>query len=189
MTAMGRERIHLLLRPVLEQTDLTEVPVSRREMLKPIVGLLLFCGLGVLSPTEARAQNPHDYALYKAIVAAQSKMAAAAKDGSDDALASIFRNSMLELFLYKNKYNISDGIAQNSCQRAYEELSTSAMFLSSYIRPSRKISGPVDRAEDGREADKWWDSHREALVECERLLKLPQSPAVGPDRLTSIVPR
>jgi len=158
-------------------------------MLNPIVGLLLFCGLGFLSLKEARAENPHDYALHKAIVAAQSKLVAAAKDGSDDALASIHHNSMLELFLYKKKYNISDEIAQNPCQRAYEELSASAMFLSSYIRPSRQISGPVDRAGDGREADKWWDSHREALVECERLLKLPQSPAVEPDRLTSIVPR
>lgn len=163
--------------------------MSRKEMRSPIVSFLLFCGLGFLSSTEARAQNPHDYALHKAIVAAQSKMVAAAKDGSDDALASIHHNSMLELFLYKNKYNISDGIAQNPCQRAYEELSVSAMFLSIYIRPSRKVSGSVDKAGEGREADKWWDSHREALVECERLLKLSQSPAVGPDRLTSIVPR
>jgi hypothetical protein len=158
-------------------------------MLNPIVGLILVCGLGFLSPTEVRAQNPHDYALRSAIVATQSKMVAAAKAGSDDALASIYRDSMLELFLYKKKYNISDDVAQNPCQRGYEELSASAMFLASYIQPSRQISGSVDRARDGREADRWWDSHREALIECERLLKLPQSPAVGPDRLTSIVPR
>jgi len=158
-------------------------------MLNPTVGLILFWGLGLLSLTEVRAQNPHDYALHNSIVATQSKMIAAAKAGSDDALASIYRNSMLELFLYKKKYNISDDLAQNPCQRGYEELSASAMFLASYIQPSRQISGPVDRAGDGREADKWWESHREALVECERLLKLPQSPAVGPDRLTSIVPR
>ena len=70
-------------------------------MLNPIIGLLLFCGLGFLSPTEARAQTPHDYALHKAIVAAQNKIVTAAKDGSGDTLASIFHNSTLELFLYK----------------------------------------------------------------------------------------
>ena len=151
-------------------------------MLNPIVGLLFLCGLGFFL-TAARAQNPHDSALHEAIVAAQNKIVTAAKDGSGDALGIIYHNSMLELFLYKKKYNISDGIAQNPCQRAYEELSASALFLSIHIR------SPADRTEDGGNADKLWDSHRKALVECERLLKLPQSPAVGPDRLTSIVPR
>ncbi|MBN9444935.1 hypothetical protein [Bosea sp. (in: a-proteobacteria)] len=157
-------------------------------MLNAIVGLILICGLGFLSLTEARAQNPHDYALHKAIVAAQNKMLTAAKGGNDDALASIHHDSMVELFLYKKKYNISDAVAQNPCQIAYEELSVSAMFLMTYIQPNRQITGPADRARDGREADKWWMSHWEALTQCERLLKLPQSSPVGPDRLTSIVP-
>jgi hypothetical protein len=151
-----------------------------------IVGLVIFCGLGFVAPTEARAQNPHDYALQKSIVAAQINIAAAARDGNDDALASIYHNSMLELIAYKKKYNIPDGVSQNPCQRSYEEISASAIFLLMYIRPSGQISGTADRAGNGRSADRYWGSHRKALAECNRLLKLPQPRLVGPDRLTSI---
>lgn len=163
--------------------------MSRRVVLVLIVGMVIFCGFGFVAPTEVRAQNPHDYALHKAIVATQSKIAAAARNGDADALGYIYHNSMLELFLYRKKYNISDGVTQNPCQRSYEELSASALFISIYIRTSQQISGPVDRTGDGDNADRWWSSHREALAECERLLKQPGSPFVGPDRLTSIVPR
>lgn len=162
--------------------------MSRRMVLNPIISLMLFCGLGLLSLMEAHAQNPHDYALHQAIMAAQGKMVAAAKIRDDDTLASIFSESMFELFLYKKKYNIPDEITQNPCQRAYEELSTSAMLLATYVQPNRQVLGAIDRDRDGREADKWWGSHREALKECENLLKLPQSPVFGPDRLTNIVP-
>lgn len=174
---------------VLKTANRMEDRVSRRVLFNLVIALMFSGEAVLLSVTEARAQNPHDFALHKAITAAQHKMVAAAKAGDDDALASIYRNSMLELFLYKKKYNIPDEVAQNPCQRAYEELSASAIFLASYIQPNRKISGPIDRVGDGCAADKWWMSHREAFAECERLLKIHQSPLVGPGPLTSIVPR
>lgn len=161
----------------------------RRVVIKLLVGWSIGPTVGFMPFSEARAQNPHDYALYQATVMAQTKITEAAMAKSDDALSSVFTRALLEIHLYKQKYNISDEIAKNPCQRSYEELAVSAGYLSSYINPNRQLSGPNDRGGDGREADKWWASHKEAQAECERLLKLPQSKPVGPDRLTSIVPR
>lgn len=163
--------------------------MSQRGGLGLIVGSI-FSGVASLLPfAAARAQDPHDYALHKAIKAAQLKVIAAARAGDDDTLAFIYRNSMLELILYKQKYNILDGVAQNPCQRAYEEFSISIAFLASYIQPARQASGPIDKSGNGRDADRYWTSHQETLAECERFLKFPKSPLVGPDTLSGIVPK